>query len=490
MPPRKQVRKSAAKATARAAPTARSRHARGPQRTTRRADPAPVGPAAAGLAHAAADAAVSASLDRVVAEFGLGAPDVAAAASRRRRGAAAADGGDVATLALVREDGRVRWVYDPPTQDVVRGLRRGPAPVAARDRVHAFSFRELPSNEIIAAIEKLDATLTPNPGLRRLRNGAFVPAGNAKITGRALLLVHGTFSKSEMYLDELAATPEGRAFLAEAERRYDAILAFEHPTLASARGSTRSTSRRRPRTSSATLDVVAHSRGGLVVAWWLRNGPRKVGNVVLVGSPLAGTSLASPARLRQALDMLANTFRALELAGRRGLDPRADDGRRRRHREGGRRRAEARGARAARRRGRRHRARPRGAVARRQQRRTRAPRGLRLGLHAGDPRGGVRLRARAERGAALAVLEALPRRGPRPRRRRRRRDLPRPERPRRRHRRDDLPPQCAHSVEAACSTSAPPVRCTTATTSASRARSPSSPAHSPDRRRASGPGRR
>jgi pimeloyl-ACP methyl ester carboxylesterase len=265
---------------------------------------------------ASGDAAVASTLDGVVA--GLGLADAGAPAGARRRGGVdAARTGEVATLALVREQDLVRWVYEPPPRDGagVRRSRRGALPGADAERVHAFSFRELPPNEVLQAFEKLDAALTPNPGLRVLRDARFVPAGTAKIAGRALLLVHGTFSKSEMYLDELGATPEGREWLAHARKRYDAILAFEHPTLAVSPWINALDLEAATANVTAKLDVVAHSRGGLVVAWWLRNGARRVDSVVLVGTPLAGTSLASPARLRQALDMLANTFRALELAG-------------------------------------------------------------------------------------------------------------------------------------------------------------------------------
>jgi pimeloyl-ACP methyl ester carboxylesterase len=264
------------------------------------------------------DAAVAATLDGVVASLGLADAATTSAiptALRRRRGFDPDRVDNLATLALVREDGLVRWIYEPPPRAGVRRMRRAALPAVGAERVHAFSFRELPSNEVLAAIETLDAKLTPNPGLRRLRDGAFVPAGDAKIAGRALLLVHGTFGKSEMYLDELAATPEGRDFLAAARKRYDAILAFEHPTLSVSPWINALDLEAATANVAAKLDVVAHSRGGLVVAWWLRNGARRVDNVVLVGSPLAGTSLASPAKLRQALDMLANTFRALELAG-------------------------------------------------------------------------------------------------------------------------------------------------------------------------------
>jgi hypothetical protein len=51
-----------------------------------------------------------------------------------------------------------------------------------------------------------------------------------------------------------------------------------------------------------------------VAGWWLRNAKREVENVVFVGSPLEGTSLASPANLRTALQGLVNVFKGLEAA--------------------------------------------------------------------------------------------------------------------------------------------------------------------------------
>jgi hypothetical protein len=68
----------------------------------------------------------------------------------------------------------------------------------------------------------------------------------------------------------------------------------------------------------APVDVVCHSRGGLVVRWWLEViSPDKArrGRVVMVGSPSAGTSLASPANLRGALDFFTTVGHALEMTG-------------------------------------------------------------------------------------------------------------------------------------------------------------------------------
>jgi len=63
------------------------------------------------------------------------------------------------------------------------------------------------------------------------------------------------------------------------------------------------------------IDVECHSRGGLVAAWWLRLSRRDVAHVIVVGAPLAGTTLASPAALRQALDHLATAVKGMTVVG-------------------------------------------------------------------------------------------------------------------------------------------------------------------------------
>ena len=49
--------------------------------------------------------------------------------------------------------------------------------------------------------------------------------------GRVLLFVHGTFSETSAILDQLQATDDGRRFLSDAASKYDALLAFDHPTI-------------------------------------------------------------------------------------------------------------------------------------------------------------------------------------------------------------------------------------------------------------------
>jgi pimeloyl-ACP methyl ester carboxylesterase len=232
---------------------------------------------------------------------------------RRRRGFSAEDYGDLATLSLVEDDGILRWVYQPsytggPRRRASRAARR----VVGGAVVHEFSFRETPPNEILSTLEELDKNLTRNQGLRRYKNGKFEKADKPALAGRVLLLVHGTFSKSEMFLDELGATAEGKKMLGKAEAQYDAVLAFEHPTLSVSPWINALDLESALEHVTGSIDVICHSRGGLVVAWWLRNAKRRVDNVIFVGAPLEGTSLASPARLRAALQGLANVFKALE----------------------------------------------------------------------------------------------------------------------------------------------------------------------------------
>jgi pimeloyl-ACP methyl ester carboxylesterase len=245
-----------------------------------------------------------------------GDPAVEANSSRRRRrGFSPQDFNGLATLTLVDEDGLLRWDYQPPIHGIPsrRSRRRAAHPIGATV-VHEFSFKETPPNKAIAALEELDRNLTPDAGLRRLQNGKFVPIRDISLQGRVLLLVHGTFSKSEMFLDELSAIPIGKDFLRLAEAKYDAILAFDHPTLSVSPWINALDLELVLAKVTGPIDVISHSRGGLVVAWWLRNAKRRVENVVFVGTPMEGTSLASPANLRSALSGLANVFKGLTAA--------------------------------------------------------------------------------------------------------------------------------------------------------------------------------
>ncbi len=137
---------------------------------------------------------------------------------------------------------------------------------------------------------------------------------SARAGQRVLLIVHGTFSHGEAITDDLAAAPGGPEFLAALAATYAEVLTFDHPTLAVSPLLNAFDLERALAGCPATFDVVAHSRGGLVARAWaeaFRGGTRGVRRLVLVGSPLAGTSLAAPPRLREALQYVSNVGGAL-----------------------------------------------------------------------------------------------------------------------------------------------------------------------------------
>lgn len=222
--------------------------------------------------------------------------------------------------------GVLRWDYRAPaTQERsggAPGLRRSSGMARSRYRgstpvgsvIASAEVAEIGPNEITSALQRLDARLTPHPGLRLWNGTAFARTAVAqKALGdckRLLLLVHGTFSSGEMYAEQLDA-----AFLTAASQRYSHVVAFDHPTLSVS-----------PMLNALDLehalleaglpletpvDVVCHSRGGLVVGWWVRATHFRVEHLVAVGAPLRGTSLASPYRIRYLLDYLANLSRLL-----------------------------------------------------------------------------------------------------------------------------------------------------------------------------------
>jgi hypothetical protein len=254
---------------------------------------------------------------------------------RRRRAFEPQAGDGRAAVRLVRdgsEGGLLRWVYEPPAR--ARGADAGRRNwrafgVDPRETVQRIAFPELGQNAVTAQLVALDHRLNPalaglaapTDGLRRWdgQGWAPLPAGFLEgLTGRVLVLVHGTFSASAMYAREFAATADGAALLqrlADASGSYGAVLAFDHPTLSVAPWLNALALRDALAPCPAEFDFVGHSRGGLVIAWLLRMAPQlRARQALFVGTPLAGTSLAAPDKLRQALDTLASYADAVALA--------------------------------------------------------------------------------------------------------------------------------------------------------------------------------
>jgi pimeloyl-ACP methyl ester carboxylesterase len=191
--------------------------------------------------------------------------------------------------------------------------------------VQQLVFEHLEKAQIGAALTDLDRRLTPEafkgapaaPGLRRWENGVFKPfdpavAGKSK---RILIFIHGTFSDSESLLTNgLMKSAPGQALLSKAEGAYDVILSFDHPTLSLSPALNAMDFAHVLRPLKPTqIDIVCHSRGGLVARWFCEvfcstDVDRRV---VLVASPIAGTSLASAPRVRDFFDFLTNVGDAL-----------------------------------------------------------------------------------------------------------------------------------------------------------------------------------
>lgn len=242
--------------------------------------------------------------------------------ARRRRG----EREKVGYMSLINTDGVLRWQLgagSAPSRRIGPQRRAGffrSSPVG--DVVKQFKFAELSPNAVGEKLRQLDDFLTGNQGLRevtpQLKVGREVqPAA----TGRILLIVHGTFSSGDHVLDEIAGTPDGKTLLQRAldGNTYAQVLAFNHPTLSVSPILNAAALAQHFRASTADVDVICHSRGGLVVRWWLEvldhaTAPR--GRVVFAGPPLAGTGLAAPARLRGALNVLTNISKTLDSVSR------------------------------------------------------------------------------------------------------------------------------------------------------------------------------
>ena len=129
--------------------------------------------------------------------------------------------------------------------------------------------------------------------------------------GRSLLLMHGTFSRSHLAFGQLP-----KAYLEQLHQQYQGrVFAFDHFTLShDPRENVKRFLAQVPDGTSLDVDIVCHSRGGLVSRVLsekqgeLSLGSRRVrvGKVVFVGAPNAGTGLADPSRVGDVIDVFTN----------------------------------------------------------------------------------------------------------------------------------------------------------------------------------------
>ena len=240
-------------------------------------------------------------------------------------------------LNLVRDPGGLlRWHIGRPQitgpgHDVLakrRGLRRAPlaAPIVLSQTLFEKHDTSKVSDLLLAADRRLSRPawneLGQLWGLRTFtKSGKFVTfdlADLPKLAGKkVLLIIHGTFSDSDAVMSGFEKAPGGTAMFSAALKSYDFVLAHDHPTLAvSPMLNAFDLAARFAHGTPKTLDVIAHSRGGLVARWFCEGfrQERTRCRVIMVGSPLAGTSLAAPARIKAVMDFLSNAGEAIGLA--------------------------------------------------------------------------------------------------------------------------------------------------------------------------------
>jgi len=270
-----------------------------------------------------------ADLEHAVADLDLApsAGDGRVLPGRRR---AAATPPDAVAMRIV-EHGGVLYVGEGLPARSLAGprRRRGPGAAGPRGEDRELLLSRLEPSKVSAALQSLDVKCNAYLGHKEnlfggLRKFAISAQGGAlaaslepvrqqdiKTKGKILLLIHGTFSKSESYLENFKALDQAdRDDLYRWMQTYDQVLAFDHPTLTlSPALNARRLHEELGDLRNAHVDVVCHSRGGLVARWWLEGfdvAPPENRRAVFVGCPLNGTGLAAPANARGSLSLLLN----------------------------------------------------------------------------------------------------------------------------------------------------------------------------------------
>jgi hypothetical protein len=244
--------------------------------------------------------------------------------SELRRGRRVRSDDHIGLATLVEEDGVWFWEEGMVTQQVpTRRSSGGRRTLFGKKPLTTVGFERLGVNAVAAKLDALDKNFTPDVGLREFKNGRLIPGAVPIATGRILLFIHGTFSNNDKLVAELddIANPAGRQFLAavvdESEGKrinYDQVLAFDHRTLSQSPMLNALELARHFASSTSDIDIVCHSRGGLVTRWFLEvfdHARRTRRRAVLVGSPLGGTSLAAPDRIRNGIDLFTNVGRVI-----------------------------------------------------------------------------------------------------------------------------------------------------------------------------------
>lgn len=126
----------------------------------------------------------------------------------------------------------------------------------------------------------------------------------------ALLFLHGTFAQSHNAFDRM----NGNAFGALASLYEGRVLAYDHFTVSKTPAENASDlAALLPHDVNLTLDIIAHSRGGLVARELVERAKKnglpdgvRIRSVIMVATPNAGTALAQKKNLKAWLDRITN----------------------------------------------------------------------------------------------------------------------------------------------------------------------------------------
>lgn len=236
--------------------------------------------------------------------------------SQKRTGTRRPTASNRARYQLVEVDGVLDWEEATDAPPIFQKRRRGLGSSSASGVIASIDFEKLAPSKLVEFLVGKDLWLTPVRGLRR-----FNPATNklepsaAPTAGEALLLIHGTFSNGDNFINSLLGTQHGQDFLRDMGIKYNhQIYTFDHATLSVSPILNAIELARLLGKSKAKFDVISHSRGGLVARWWCEAfdpESERCRKAILVGSPLAGTGLAAPPNLRGTIRLLSNVGNAL-----------------------------------------------------------------------------------------------------------------------------------------------------------------------------------
>jgi hypothetical protein len=236
----------------------------------------------------------------------------------------------VGVITLLDIDGVLIWEDGAVNSSTSTTRRRRGGTAADADVVTQLKYsKELGVNQVSEKLQKLDRSLTPEGPSKLIEydrkhwtpvmDASGSPADAVPVAnGRILLLVHGTFSNTGSMIYEMRGKDDdplpGRKFLNKAAAKYKQVLGYDHFTLSRTPVVNAVELARKFAGSQAEIDIVCHSRGGLVTRWFcemLDRLPQRKRRVVFVGCPLRGTSLADPQSLRNGLNLLTNVGKLL-----------------------------------------------------------------------------------------------------------------------------------------------------------------------------------